>query len=200
MRASAIWAGLTVAVVLPIWVAARSPLLEWREPIYVAAGLAGVVALAAMLVQPLLAGGLLPGPGPRRSRRLHFGLGVLLVAAVAVHVGGLWVTSPPDVVDALLFTSPTPFAAWGVVAMWALFASAGLAIVRARLGLRRWRLAHTALVGLIVAGSVVHALRIEGTMGPVSKAALCALVLAATVKVVADRRVWTLLRRRRNPS
>ena len=35
---------------------------------------------------------------------------------------------------------------------------------------------------VIVVGSVVHAILIEGTMETVSKAALCALVLAATVK------------------
>lgn len=44
-------------------------------------------------------------------------------------------------------------------------------------------------------GSVVHALLIEGTMGLVSKAALCALVLAAAAKVMADLRAWTLLTR-----
>jgi hypothetical protein len=33
---------------------------------------------------------------------------------------------------------------------------------------------------------VVHCLLIEGTMETISKAALCALVLAATVKVMVD--------------
>ncbi len=51
------------------------------------------------------------------------------------------------------------------------------------------------LAAVVVVGSVVHALLIEGTMGLVSKAALCALVLAA--KVMADLRAWTLLTRRR---
>jgi hypothetical protein len=43
---------------------------------------------------------------------------------------------------------------------------------------------------VIVVGSVVHGILIEGTMETVSKAALCALVLAATMKVMADLRVW----------
>jgi hypothetical protein len=43
---------------------------------------------------------------------------------------------------------------------------------------------------VIVVGSVVHGILIEGTMETVSKAALCALVLAATIKVMADLRVW----------
>ena len=42
---------------------------------------------------------------------------------------------------------------------------------------------------VIVVGSVVHGILIEGTMETVSKAALCALVLAATIKVMADLRV-----------
>ena len=43
---------------------------------------------------------------------------------VIVHVAGLWLTSPPDVIDVLLFRSPTPFSAWGAIAMWAVFAAA----------------------------------------------------------------------------
>jgi hypothetical protein len=39
---------------------------------------------------------------------------------------------------------------------------------------------------VIVAGSVVHAMLIEGTMETISKAALCALVLAAATTVMAD--------------
>jgi hypothetical protein len=58
------------------------------------------------------------------------------------------------------------------------------------LRLRTWRIAHTLLAIVIVAGSVVHGILIEGTMETVTKAALCALVLAATIKVMADMRVW----------
>jgi hypothetical protein len=46
------------------------------------------------------------------------------------------------------------------------------------------------LAVLIVVGSVVHAILIEGTMETVSKVALCALVLTATIKVIADLRFW----------
>jgi hypothetical protein len=143
-----------------------------------------------LLLQPLLAGGYLPGLPVRRSRRLHGWIGAALVTAVAVHVLGLWLTSPPDVVDALLFRSPTPFSAWGVLAMWAVFAAALLAALRRRLRLRPkvWRLGHATLAAVTVAGSVVHAMLIEGTMGTVSKAVLCALVLAAAVRVLADLR------------
>ncbi|MEO1458985.1 MAG: ferric reductase-like transmembrane domain-containing protein [Pseudomonadota bacterium] len=194
-----IWAGLAAALLVPFAVAATSPLLAWREPIYIAAGFAGVIALALLLLQPLLAGGYLPGFGGRRGRRLHAWVGAGLVGAVVVHVAGLWITSPPDVVDALLFRSPTPFSAWGVVAMWAVFAGALLAALRRRLRLRPalWRRCHLGLAAVIVAGSVVHAMLIEGTMETVSKAALCALVVAAVVKVIADVRPWPSLARRK---
>ncbi len=198
MRAAAIWAALGLALAVPLWVAATSPLLEWRGPVYVAAGLAGVAALGLLLVQPLLAGGYLPGLAGRRGRRVHAGVGAALAACVALHVGGLWVTSPPDVVDALLLASPTPFSAWGVAAMWAVVGAATLALLRRPLRVppRLWRPAHTVLAAVAVLGTAVHAVLIVGTMGPVSKAVLCLLALAATAKAVADLRSWAPLLRR----
>jgi hypothetical protein len=155
--------------------------------------------MALLLLQPLLAGGYLPGATGRGARRLHAWVGAGLVIAIIVHVVGLWLTSPPDVIDALLFRSPTPFSVWGVVAMWAAFAAALLAALRRSLRLRPmlWRLGHTALASIVVLGGVVHALLIEGAMGPISKAGLCVLVLAAAAKVMADLRPWAFLTRRR---
>jgi predicted ferric reductase len=191
-QAALIWAALAAAICVPIVAAAASPLLEWRGAIYILAGFGGVIALALLLVQPLLIGGYLPGPSAYRGRRVHLWIGGVLVVAVVVHVGGLWITSPPDMIDALLLTSPTPFSPFGVIAMWAIFAVALLAALRRRLGLRprTWRIAHTLLAVVIVVGSVVHGLLIEGAMETVSKTALCALVLAATIKVMADLQVW----------
>ena len=191
-RATLIWTALAAAICVPIAAAAASPLLAWRDPVYIAACFAGIIALGLMLVQPVLIGGYLPGLSAHRGRRTHRWIGGVLVVAVVIHVAGLWITSPPDVIDALLFTSPTPFSAWGVIAMWAIFATALLAALRRRLGLgpRTWRIAHMFLAVVIVVGSVVHGILIEGTMETVSKAALCALVLAATIKVMADLRVW----------
>jgi predicted ferric reductase len=181
-----IWAALATAVCVPIAAAAASPLLAWRGPLYVLAGFAGIFALGLMLVQPLLAGGYLPGLSGYRGRRAHRWIGGALVVAVAVHVAGLWITSPPDMIDALLFVSPTPFSPFGVIAMWAIFAVALLALLRRRLRLRTWRIAHMSLAAVIVAGSVVHGMLVEGAMETISKAALCALVIAATIKVMAD--------------
>ena len=147
-----------------------------------------MVAMALLLVQPLLMLGALPGLQGLRGRRVHRLTGAALVIAVIIHVGGLWITSPPDVLDALRFASPTPFSAFGVVAMWAVFAAALLVLWRRRLGLRRWRRAHTGLAVVIVLGCVSHALLIEGTMETVSKLGLSVLVAGATAAAV--YRVW----------
>jgi hypothetical protein len=175
-KVTLIWAALAAAICVPIAAAAASPLLAWRSPVYILAGFAGIIALGVMLFQPLLIGGYVPGLSARIRRRAHYWIGGTLVVAVVIHVGGLWITSPPDMIDALTFTSPTPFSPFGVIAMWAIFAVALLAALRRRLGLRlrTWRIAHMRLAIVIVAGSVVHGLLIEGTMETVSKAALSA--------------------------
>jgi len=64
--------------------------------------------------------------------------------------------------------------------MWAVFAAACLALLRSRMGVSRWRWSHKTLVVVIVTGTVVHAMLIDGTMETLSKAALCVLVIAAT--------------------
>ncbi|MEM8632224.1 MAG: ferric reductase-like transmembrane domain-containing protein [Pseudomonadota bacterium] len=192
LRAAAIWALVVCAIAVPLIFAAFSPQLAWRQPVYIAAGFAGIVGLALMLLQPLLAGGILPGLPTGRGRRVHRWVGGALVVAVVLHVGFLWITSPPDVVDVVLFRSPTPFSVWGAVAMWAIFAAAALAALRKRLHLapRIFRRAHSALVSVAVVGTVVHALLIQGTMETVSKVLLCVFVVAATGKVIFDLRAW----------
>ena len=190
-KATLVWAAVAAVIGVPLGFAATSELLAYRGPVYIIGGLAGVIALALVLVQPLLIGGYLPGMSGYRGRRAHHWIGAALVLAVVVHVGGLWIASPPDMIDALLLMSPTLFSPFGVIAMWAVFATALLAAFRRRLGLapRTWRIAHMVFAVIIVAGSVVHALLIEGTMETMSKAALCALVVVAAAKVIADR-VW----------
>jgi predicted ferric reductase len=192
-KATLIWAALAAAIGVPVAAAAASPLLAWRGPVYILAGFAGILALGLMLVQPLLAAGVLPGLSAFRGRRAHRWIGGALVVAVVIHVAGLWITSPPDMIDALLFASPTPFSPFGVIAMWAIFAVALLALLRRRLRLRTWRIAHMSLAAVIVVATVVHGLLVEGAMETVSKAVLCALVLAAAIKVMVD------LRRKRRP-
>lgn len=185
-RSVLIWAFLAAAIGVPIALAATSPYLQWRDAIYIAACFAGIIALGLLLVQPLLIAGFLPGLSAFRARRVHQWAGGALVVAILVHVAGLWITSPPDMLDALLFRSPTLFSPFGVVAMWAIFATAFIALYRRRLGLRTWRTTHISLAAVIVGGSVIHGMLIEGTMETLSKAALCALVVMATIKVIID--------------
>ncbi len=194
MRKTLIWAALGVAVALPLALSLNSPLLAWRDPVYILAGLAGVVAMVLLLVQPLLVAGSLPGLSGLRGRHVHRWAGLGLVLAVAAHVVALWVTSPPDVVDVLLFTSPTPFSIWGVVAMWAVFAAGCLAWLRNKLRLRPrlWRRLHVTFVSAAIIGSVVHAMLIEGTMEMVSKTVLCAIVAIVTLRVFVGLKVWAL--------
>ena len=179
MRAAIAWGAVAILCAAPLVGAAYSPLLAWREPVYVAAGFAGILALAMLVTQPLLAraargfGLTIP-----RARKLHRIGGVFLVCAVLVHVVALWITSPPDVIDVFLFRSPTPFSVWGVLAMWALLLAAILAVLRRKLWWRprTWRGVHLGLVSAVVTGSVAHTLLIEGTMEPITKVILCIAV------------------------
>lgn len=191
-NAIARWLLVLAVMAVPLLVAAGSPLLQWRQPVYVFAGFAGILALALLPLQPLLMTGELPGLSARNRRRAHRWVGAGLLLSVLLHVAGLWVTSPPDVIDALLFRSPTPFSVWGVVGMWALIAAGLVAALRRRLALRatHWRRVHVGLALLVVSGSVLHAIQIEGTMGDLSKWLLCVLTLAALL--------WALIHRPRS--
>lgn len=175
-----IWAGLGALLAWPLLAATTSPLLAWRSNVYIAAGFAGVLAMVLLVAQPLLARGIMPGLNLSRARMWHASVGAMLFASVAVHVGGLWFTSPPDVIDALLLRSPTPFSVWGVIAMWGVIAATLLAVSRKRLKLRTvtWRRLHLGLGGIVVVTTILHALLIDGTMQPVSKIALCLFAAA----------------------
>ena len=177
---------------MPIAAAAASPLLEWRGPVYILAGFAGIVALGLVLVQPLLIGGYLPGLSAYRGRRAHHWIGGALVVAVVVHVGGLWITQSAGhdrrpslrIADAVLPLRCDRHV--GDLRRRAFGCTPPAIGTRPR----TWRIAHMSLAVVIVVGSVVHGMLIEGTMETMSKAALCALVLAAAIKVMADLRVW----------
>jgi len=191
MRTGLAWGAVGLAAAIPIFAAAYSPLLQWREPIYIVAGFSGIFGLAVLLVQPLLIARVVPARSPARA---HFWAGMALVFAVVLHVVGLWITSPPDVMDVLLFRSPTPFAVWGAIAMWAVVGAAALAVFRNRLPPRIWRAGHSIAVSLAVVGTVVHALQIQGAMEDVTKGMLCLFVIGATAWAIWKRRVWRIIR------
>lgn len=189
---------LGVLCVAPIVIAATSPLLAARSVSYILGGLAGVVALSLLLIQPILAAGYLPGPPAATLRRWHHWGGAAMVVAVAIHVGGLLVASPPDALDALLLVSPTPFSVYGVLAMWAVVLTVVLVGLRATLRIRRgtWAILHNALALVIVFGTVLHALMIDGTMGRGSKIILCTAVIVVTLSAIVHLRVMRGRRRR----
>ena len=180
-RALALWAFLICLSLAVLIAAALSPLLQWRDPVYWSASFSGIVAMIIIVMQPLLATGLLPLPSGFSSRRTHRNLGTLLLFMIVVHVGTLWLTSPPDVIDALLLVSPTPFSLWGVIAMWALIGAAAVVALRRLLKLRFsiWQKMHLVLTGTAVAGTIAHVLLIEGVMEQMSRIALCVVAVLA---------------------
>src|SRR3954452_1815794 len=68
VRVALIWATLVTAICVPIALAMTSDLLQWRGPVYILAGFAGIFALGLLLVQPLLIAGYLPGFSAYRPR------------------------------------------------------------------------------------------------------------------------------------
>ena len=190
-RAALIWGAVLALMLVPVIIAAFSPYLAWRNAAYIIGGFAGILCLSLMLLQPLLAAGYLPGLSGLRGMRWHRIAGALILLCVALHVGGLFLTSPPDTLDALLLVSPTPFSVYGVTAMWGIVITALLVGFRRRLRLRPglWRWLHNGLAVVVVGATVIHAVQIEGAMGPVSKWLLCLAVLAATLVGVLDLRV-----------
>lgn len=185
-----IWCAVASALFVPLIASAFSPLLAWRTPVYILAGFAGILGMGLMVAQPLLASGKLPWLNTRRARRIHGLTGAAIVVSVLVHVGALWVTSPPDVIDALFLASPTPFSIWGVIAMWALICAALLAMFRRRLRWLTWRRLHTFVTTVAVGCTILHVILIEGTMEPISKILLCVGVVFVTVKAQRDLRIW----------
>lgn len=177
-------------MVVPLMVAASSPYLASRSFPYIIAGFSGIICLSMFLVQPLLAAGYLPGLPRTRSRKWHRIIGAVIIICVVLHVGGLYVTSPPDTIDALLLISPTPFSLFGVAAMWGVFLTAGFAFWRSRFGMRysTWSRIHRLSVPIIVLSTVFHALQIDGTMGTKSKWALCIAALMTMALALIDAR------------
>ncbi|MEP5151454.1 MAG: ferric reductase, partial [Planktotalea sp.] len=79
-----IWIGVACLIAAAMGAAMLSPLLAWRQPVYIVAGFAGIIAMALLLVQPLLASRSLLSLSPLTKRRLHRGVGAGLFVAVLV--------------------------------------------------------------------------------------------------------------------
>lgn len=185
------WGSVAIVMIVPVAIASFSPYLSSRSLPYIVGGLAGVVGLSLLFLQPLLAAGYLAGSQGSVGRRWHRWMGVAIVVMVALHVGGLYLASPPDTIDAILLVSPTPFSVYGVIGMWGIAATAILVVLRRRLGLRHsvWLMVHNGLAAMVVVATVIHALQIEGTMELISKWMLCMAAVATTGVVLFDLRV-----------
>lgn len=188
---------LAIMLALPVVLALFSPYLPYRSPIYLVAGFAGILTLPLLVVQPLLPiqpATQTPGSRAFRRRKWHRLLGPVLLVLTLVHVTGLYFTSPPDVVDALLLRAPTLFSVFGVIALWALVIVAILAALRRKLPARLWKALHLSGTAVITVSVVIHAVQIEGAMEPISKA----LISAACLCTLTASIVWSLRRNRRS--
>jgi predicted ferric reductase len=185
------WAGAAAVMIAPIVIAAFSPYLPSRNLPYIVGGFAGIACLSMLVLQPLLPAGYLAGSDGPAGRRWHRWLGAAIVVLVALHVGGLYIASPPDTIDALVLVSPTPFSVYGVIAMWGVVATTILVLFRGalRLAPSAWRLIHNCLAAIVVVATVVHALQIDGAMELNSKWLLCMAVVAATCVALWDLRI-----------
>ncbi|MGQ7847254.1 ferric reductase-like transmembrane domain-containing protein [Granulosicoccus sp. 3-233] len=184
-----LWGAAVCMLVLPLTLAMLSPLQAGREFTYVTGALAGVLALSLLFVQPMLAAGFLPGLGTSRARRWHRRLGLVLLAAVALHILGLYLASPDDMRDALLLVAPTPFSLYGVVALVAVALTGLSAALRSRFRSRihHWNRIHSALTVVVVTATLVHAWMIDGTMNGLSKMIACAVIAVATIAALVYR-------------
>jgi predicted ferric reductase len=181
---AACWTLAFAIAFVPLGIAAASPLQASRDLMWVVGGMAGVAGLSLLFLQPFLMAGLSPSSPSPRARRWHRWVGLSIVLLVLLHVLGLYLTSPEDITDALLLVSPTPFAVYGVLGLVGVVLTACLAAIRKALPRRTWQIAHSILAAVIVVGSIVHALMIEGVMGDTSKLVLCVFLALATIAAI----------------
>lgn len=197
--APVVWLGVAAIAVVPVGLAAASPLLQGREALYVVGGMAGVLAFCLLFVQPLLMATAPRLMAPARGLRWHRWVGLAIIAMVGIHVGALYAYSPEDVADALLLVSPTPFSVYGVIGLAALALTAVLAAIRRRLpagAVSLWRLFHSLLAVAIVGAGAVHAMLIEGTMEERSKLLVCVAAVAVVLMAAWQVNVQPALRRK----
>lgn len=185
-----LWSIVAISMGVPVALATTSPYLSYRSPIYIAAGFVGIIAMALLLLQALLSR---PSPNflsAAPARRWHRITGITITVLVLAHVGGLYIVSPPDTLDALMLRAPTLFSLFGVLGLWACLLTAGLAATRRRLHMRptMWKRLHQGLASVLAIATVIHAVQIDGAMEPISKILLGATIIAVTAWVALSRR------------
>jgi predicted ferric reductase len=195
----ALWIIVAAIAAVPVIAAAASPLQKGRELLWVIGGMAGVVAMSLLFIQPLFKAAVPALLTPRHGIYWHRIGGIAIVAMVALHVGALYAYSPDDITDALLLVAPTRFSLYGVISMWCVVLTAILAATRRllRLDYGLWRILHSVLAVAIVASGAIHAIQIEGAMEDYSKFAICIAALAVTTLGALEVNVLAPLRRDR---
>lgn len=159
--------------------------LQAAPPVLVVSTVSATVAVVVLCFQPVWA--LLAKRQPR-AFGWHWPLGLVVLALVAVHVGGLVVLSPEDVAFALSLDGPTR-------ARMAVLATAALVVVVA-LGVARRLLAwhgpeFAVLHGFFAAWAVLlglgHAVLTDGALDGPGTVGMLALAALGTTGVVAAR-------------
>ncbi|RDJ19698.1 ferric reductase [Bosea caraganae] len=198
-RRTTAWIVVAAVAAVPVIAAAASPLQGGRELLWITGGMAGVVALSLLFVQPLLMAAAPPLLTARGGVRWHRWGGIAIVTMVGLHIGALYAYSPEDITDALLLVAPTPFSLYGVISLWCLVLTAALAATRRvlKLGYKPWRILHSGLAVALVGAGAIHAIQIEGAMEEYSKLAICIAALTATTAGVLEVNVLAPMRRRR---
>ncbi len=176
-------------MLVPIVLAVMSPLHQGRSAPYVVGALAGVVLLSLLLTQPLLAIGFNLNTSLACARKWHQWLGGAIVVLIALHIGGLYLASPMDMLDALTLAAPTPFSLYGVIGLWASVLIVFSLLIRKRTKPMRWNTIHNVLALLVVVPGVVHALLIEGSMEVRTKWILCIVIVLASTLVSVKLRI-----------
>ena len=191
IAALVLWAGLVVAMVAPVLIAAGSPYLAYRNLPYIVGGFAGIVCLSLFVIQPLLAAGYLPGVPSPGSADGTAGSARRSSLCVLLHVGGLYLTSPRTRSMRCCWSRRRRSRSTACWRCGASSATAVLVALRRRSGLRyaTWFFIHNALALVVVVATVIHALQIEGAMETLSKWLVCLAALATTLVVLLDLRV-----------
>ena len=177
-------AALAALALLPLALALTDAHLAAGLPALVISTAAGVLAVSALVLQPLLVARLRPSAGALARRQVgwHRALGTIVLALVLVHVGALFVLEVDDTLFALSPDGPTR-GRMALLATIALLGVVALGATRGRLRLSdsSWRILHAYLGVLVIVLGVGHAVLTDGALDGAGTPVLLVLGVAALV-------------------
>ncbi len=153
----ALLAAAAALLALPLVIALTDGHLSGQPTALVISTAAAALAVSALVLQPLLAGG--------GRLRWHRVLGAVALGLVLVHLGGLFVVGAEDTLFALSLDGPTR-GRMATLATIALIAVVTLGVLRARLPMAgvTWRILHAFLAVLVILLGFGHALLTDGAL------------------------------------